>query len=165
MKGGGGSPLIFNSYYLPPSLPNNRYLTQDDPRVANCDFRVNPGWTRRIPDWLTDLLVDWLTNWRTGTRGGALDLWSCFITYLMSDSSVSFISLLVECINNYISVELHEDWQCRHCYVNMFSHHYSLLLTCFYFQLQTVLNLDNRWLFSLCIWHQLRNMMIQEIHY
>ena len=28
---------------------------------------------------MTDLLVDWLTNWRTDTRGGAVDLWSCFL--------------------------------------------------------------------------------------
>ena len=39
----------------------------------------DPGWPQGDQGWsLGDWLVDWWSNWIIDTRGGAVDLWSCF---------------------------------------------------------------------------------------
>ena len=88
------------------------WVTKNDPWVNQEDPR-EPDWlTYSISYWLIDWLIGWLIDWlteKTDTRGGAVDLWSCFKwCHIFSPTPVqipwlillgSNLGLMVLCLN------------------------------------------------------------------
>ena len=66
---------------LPRMTPGWPRMTQGGtgwPQGCSVWPKGEPWWHRMTPGWLIDWLVDLWTNWISDTRGGAVDLWSCF---------------------------------------------------------------------------------------